>query len=44
MKVDKNFENEYLVSGNTYDNFIFENFPKEFLGVCKRDYLNIIMI
>lgn len=35
MEVNKNFENEYLVSGNTYDNFIFENCPKEFLGYAR---------
>ncbi|MBO5394809.1 MAG: hypothetical protein J6A28_02770 [Clostridia bacterium] len=31
MKVDKYFTSQYLVAGNTYDNFIFESCPTEFL-------------
>lgn len=35
MKIDAYFEKEYLVAGNTYDNFVFENCPSEFLAVAK---------
>ena len=35
MKVNEFFENEYLVAGNTYDNFVFENCPKDFLLYAK---------
>ena len=31
MIVDEFFKKEYLIAGNTYDNFIFENCPKDFL-------------
>ena len=31
MKVDKYFVSQYLVAGNTYDNFIFENCPANFM-------------
>ena len=31
MKVDEFFIEQYLIAGNTYDNFIFENCPSEFL-------------
>ena len=35
MKINEYFESEYLTAGRTYDNFIFENCPKEFLAVAK---------
>ncbi len=35
MKINEYFENEFLVAGNTYDNFIFENCPNEFLSIAK---------
>lgn len=35
MKINEFFEKEYLVAGNTYDNFIFENCPNEFLEFAK---------
>ena len=35
MKINECFESEYLTAGRTYDNFIFENCPKEFLSVAK---------
>ena len=35
MKVNEFFEKEYLVAGNTYDNFVFENCPKDFLQYAK---------
>ena len=36
MRVDEYFERQYLTAGNTYDNFIFENCPDEFLGFAKK--------
>lgn len=36
MKINEFFEKEYLVAGNTYDNFIFENCPNEFLKLAKQ--------
>ncbi len=36
MRVDEYFERQYLTAGNTYDNFIFENCPEEFLGYAKK--------
>lgn len=36
MRVDEYFERQYLIAGNTYDNFIFENCPEEFLGYAKK--------
>ena len=35
MKINSFFEKEYLIAGNTYDNFIFENCPKDFLRFAK---------
>jgi hypothetical protein len=35
MKIDKYFMSQYLVAGNTYDNFIFENCPNGFLCLAK---------
>ena len=35
MKVNEFFEKEYLIVGNTYDNFIFENCPNDFLQYAK---------
>lgn len=35
MKISEYFESEYLTAGRTYDNFVFENCPKEFLTVAK---------
>ena len=35
MKINKFFEEEYLVPGNTYDNFIFENCPIDVLELAK---------
>lgn len=36
MKINENFSNYYLTCGQTYDNFVFENCPKEFLRVAKK--------
>ena len=35
MNIDKFFVNEYLTVGKTYDNFIFENCPENFLLLAK---------
>lgn len=35
MIIDKNFEDSYLIVGNTYDNFLFENCPNEFISIAK---------
>lgn len=36
MKVDKYFTSQYLIAGNTYDNFILESCPAEFLIFAER--------
>lgn len=36
MKINDFFKQEYLVAGSTYDNFIFENCPNEFLNLAKK--------
>jgi len=35
MKIDKSFFNSYLTCGKTYDNFIFEKCPMDFLRLAK---------
>ena len=35
MFIDKNFEDNYLTVGKTYDNFLFENCPNEFLSIAR---------
>ncbi len=35
MKINDFFEKEYLIAGNTYDNFVFEGCPDEFLNYAK---------
>ena len=35
MKINKFLKEEYLVTGKTYDNYIFENCPNEFLDLAK---------
>ena len=36
MRVNSFFESQYLIPGNTYDNFIFESCPDEFLSFAKK--------
>lgn len=36
MIVDEFFEKQYLVAGNTYDNFVFENCPNELLSLAQQ--------
>jgi len=35
MKINEYFESEYLTVGKTYDNYVFINYPKEFLSMAK---------
>ena len=35
MFIDKNFEDNYLTVGKTYDNFLFENCPNEFISIAR---------
>lgn len=35
MKVNKTFIDDYLLAGRTYDNYVFENCPIEFLKIAK---------
>ena len=40
MKINKFFETEYLVDGNTCDNFIFEKYSSEFFEIAKNSLKN----
>ncbi len=40
MKINEFFKEEYLVAGNTYDNWIFENCPQEFLDIAQQSLSN----
>ncbi len=35
MKINEYYEREYLTAGRTYDNYVIENCPKEFLDAAK---------
>ena len=35
MKINEQFKQQYLTSGNTYDNWIFEECPAEFMQLAK---------
>lgn len=39
MKIDEFFEKQFLVAGQTYDNFVFENCPDWFLNDAKQSLM-----
>ncbi len=36
IKINEYFKNQYLTCGNTYDNFVFHNCPKELLDLAEK--------
>ena len=36
LEINEYFKNQYLTCGNTYDNFVFHNCPKELLDVAEQ--------
>ena len=36
LEINEYFKNQYLTCGNTYDNFVFHNCPKELLNVAEQ--------